>query len=94
MTKAKPAAKAKGSSEAAPAPETNKFDHIGNIPLRKALLRAGGFTALGEALGVSRQSIHKWDAIPDRFAVQVEELYGIPRAQIAPHLFKGLVPSK
>lgn len=48
---------------------------------------AGNLPKLAKALGVSRQALYKRTTIPDRFAKQVEELYGIPRAEIAPHLY-------
>lgn len=80
---------------AAAAPEpAKKFPEIKNEGLRLALEAAGGFPQLGTALGVSRQSVHKWDRVPDRFAVEVERLYAIPRAVTAPHLYAGMAPAK
>ena len=66
------------------------FNYVKSIPLRRALEASGGHTQLAAALGISRQSVHKWDAVPDRFAVRLEELYGIPRALTAPHLYAGM----
>jgi len=70
-----------------------KFAHIENGVFRRALIAAKGYTQLAEALEVSRQSVHKWDAVPDRFAVKLEELYGIPRYETAPHLYEGMTPA-
>lgn len=65
-----------------------KVSSVENDVFRRALLAAKGYTKLAEALEVTRQSVHKWDAIPDRFAVKVEELFGIPRHETAPHLYR------
>lgn len=90
MTKKKTAKKAK-RVKAATAPEpVDKFAHIENEVFRRALEASKGYTQLAAALGISRQSVHKWDAVPDRFAVRLEELYGIPRALTAPHLYAGM----
>lgn len=59
-----------------------------------AVKRAGSIPKLAEALGISRQAIYggpkqaPWTKIPDRFVVQIEKLYGIPRQQLAPHLYE------
>lgn len=88
--------KSKGKrAEVAKAPKPAKqFRDVVNIGLRSALEKAGGYPQLGAALGVSRQSVHKWEFIPDRFAVRVEELYGIPRHITAPHLYAGMAVPK
>jgi hypothetical protein len=88
MAKKKSAKKAKKPVKVASAPDPAKYNHIINRPFRAAVTKAGGIAKLALALGVSRQAIHKWEAIPDRFAVRVEELYKIPRAEVAPHLYK------
>jgi hypothetical protein len=91
MTKKKTAPKAKAAT--APEPE-KKFNDVKNLPFRKALQLAGGYTKLASDLGVSRQMAHRWEAIPDRLALKVEELYGIPRQETAPHLYKGMVTAE
>lgn len=79
-------------AKAANAPKPAKqFPDVPNKGLRLSLEAAGGYPQLAKALEVSRQSVHKWEAVPDRFAVRIEQLYGIPRATIAPHLYEGLV---
>jgi hypothetical protein len=83
-------ANSKKSGQSTAAPETPKFTEVENQVFRKALQLAGGYPQLGSALGVSRQSVHKWTEIPERFAPRIEELYGIPRAKVAPRLYKGL----
>lgn len=69
-------------------PKTERdFSDVKNPELRKALAKAGGYPQLGKALGVSRQAVHGWETIPDRLAPKCEELFGIPREKIAPHLY-------
>lgn len=58
--------------------------------LRLAVEKAGNEAKLAKALGVSRQIVNRWTKIPDRFAPAVEQLYGIPREKIAPHLYEGI----
>lgn len=59
-----------------------------------AIKRAGGIPQLAAAIGVSRQAIYggpkqaAWTKIPDRFVPLVHKLYGIPREQLAPHLYE------
>lgn len=84
MTKKKP------KRTKAPEPEKKTFPEVRDPVFRRALEAAGGFTQLGEALKVSRQGVHKWDKIPERFALKLEELYGIPRRDTAPSMFKGM----
>ena len=88
-TKKTAAPKADPVQKAAPT-----FDDVADQWLRLALQRAGSREKLAEALGVSRQMVHRYTKIPDRFAVKVEELYGIPRFEIAPEMFKGLRPKE
>lgn len=87
--KNKPAEKAPKRAKVAAAPKpASTFTEVANIPFRKALVAAGGYPELATALGVSRQAVYKWGAIPDRFAPTVEKLYGISRKEIAPHLYE------
>jgi hypothetical protein len=90
MTKRTSAASAPAGGKAASAPSPRTYETISNPQLRTALEKAGGHAKLAIALGVSRQVVYRWLAIPDRFAVKCEELYGIPRQEIAPALFAGL----
>jgi DNA-binding transcriptional regulator YiaG len=87
--------KSKRAEVAKDAPKpAKKFPEVKNLALRKTLEKAGGYPQLAAALGISRQSVHKWEAVPDRFAVTVEQLYGIPRYEIAPHLYEGMAVSE
>jgi len=54
--------------------------------IKSAVERAGGAAKLAAALGVSHQIVYKWVArgwAPTARAAQIEELYGIPRAELA-----------
>ena len=50
--------------------------------LDRAIEAAGGISALGRKLGISRQAISQWDAIPVTRALQVEAITGIPRSDL------------
>lgn len=91
MSKKSKAAKKASPPKVASAPKAGKYDHIVNIPFRKCVIAAKGFTNLANDLEVSRQAISKWEVVPERFAVKCEELYGVPRELIAPELYKGMV---
>lgn len=81
---------APATEKVATAPSPRTFTDVENPQLRTALEKAGGHAKLAAALGVSRQVVYRWPAIPERFAVKCEQLYGIPRQEIAPALFEGL----
>lgn len=49
--------------------------------LEKAAAKAGGYTSLAKALGVSHQAVYVWKntgRVPAARCMQIEELYGIP----------------
>lgn len=53
--------------------------------IKSAVERAGGAAKLAAALGVSHQIVYKWSArgwVPTARAAQIEEVYGIPRADL------------
>lgn len=45
---------------------------------------------IASRVGISRQAVNLWTAVPVRFLVQIEKLSGIPRDQILPHTLKQL----
>jgi hypothetical protein len=55
-----------------------------------AVKKAGGIPQIAADMGVSRQTIHaSWHGrFPDKYVVQAEKAYGIPRRLLAPHLFE------
>jgi hypothetical protein len=52
--------------------------------------KAGGIPQLADIMGVSRQTIHaSWKGrFPDRYVVQAEKAFGVPREVLAPHMFE------
>lgn len=44
-------------------------------------------TVIAEHVGISRQAVHKWPAVPIRFVGKIELLTGMPKSQILPHTF-------
>ncbi|HMH99014.1 MAG TPA: hypothetical protein VK577_20960 [Bradyrhizobium sp.] len=52
--------------------------------------KAGGIPQIAKALGTSRQAIHaNWRGrFPDKYVVQAEKAFGIPRKVLAPHLYE------
>lgn len=52
--------------------------------------KAGGIPQLAAIMGVSRQTIHaSWKSrFPDKYVVQAEKAFGVPRADLAPHLYE------
>ena len=42
---------------------------------------------IADHVGVSRQAVHKWPAVPIRFVGDIEKLTGIPKRDILPHTF-------
>jgi DNA-binding transcriptional regulator YdaS (Cro superfamily) len=63
--------------------------------LDRAVKAAGGRKALAASLGVSESTVDKW-ATRERFPrpakiIQIEAMYGIPREQLMPSLFRRAV---
>jgi DNA-binding transcriptional regulator YdaS (Cro superfamily) len=54
-----------------------------------AIYKAGGYAALADQLGVSRQAIYQWrdTRVPVDRAKEIEKLTGIPRAELRPDVF-------
>jgi len=53
--------------------------------IKRAVEQAGGAAKLGAALGVSHQAVYVWIRrgwVPNDRAVQIEQLYSIPRADL------------
>lgn len=55
-----------------------------------AVQKAGGTQPLAKAMGVTRQTIYAhWSGrFPDKYVVQAEKAFGIPRKVLAPHLYE------
>lgn len=58
--------------------------------LLKAIKQAGGTTALGNAIGVSKHSIYSWlkiESLPAEWVKPIAKASGVPAAEIRPDLF-------
>lgn len=64
--------------------------------IQAAIRQAGGQVDLAKALGVSQQAVSLWlrrGYVPPRHIVQIETLYGVPRARlIDPKIANLLAP--
>lgn len=52
--------------------------------IRLAVARAGGTTALAEALGVTKGAVSQWDVCPPARVPDVEKITGVPRQDLRP----------
>lgn len=53
--------------------------------------RVGGCKKLAEGLGLrSHSAVLKWNKIPDKHIVTIEEKFGIPREQLRPDLYRSV----
>lgn len=67
-----------------------------NTGIYKAVERAGGVAKLAELLGVKRQGLYPWvrrGFAPASRAVQIEELYGIPREELMDPKLRAMLTS-
>lgn len=58
--------------------------------LLKAIKQAGGATALGKTIGVSKNSIYSWvkiESLPAEWVIPIAKASGVPAAEIRPDLF-------
>lgn len=53
-----------------------------------AIRKAGGMRALARKIGVTYQSIQKWDEVPVRWLFAVERATGIPAHKLRPELYR------
>ena len=56
----------------------------------KAIKQAGGVSALGRAIGVSKQAIYSWrriESLPAEWVKPIAKASGVPAAEIRPDLF-------
>ena len=55
--------------------------------LQTAIDKAGGAKALAEALGITRQAVEQWQAVPADRVLQVERITGVSRYALRPDIF-------
>ena len=46
------------------------------------------YSWIANHLGLHRQGVRQWSAVPIRFVAQLEKLTGIPRDKLSPHSLK------
>jgi DNA-binding transcriptional regulator YdaS (Cro superfamily) len=63
-----------------------------NAALKRAVKAAGGVRPLARKLGLSHTTVLEWDKIPTQRLLMVEEITGIPRAELRPDLAKLFAP--
>jgi DNA-binding transcriptional regulator YdaS (Cro superfamily) len=49
----------------------------------------GSRSKLAAALGIYRQAVHDWNAVPIKHLDAVERITGIPREELRPDIFKA-----
>ena len=59
------------------------------IGLKRAAKAAGSKYALARLLGITAQSLNKWNRIPRKRILQIEKLTGVPREKLAPELYRA-----
>lgn len=62
--------------------------------LEKAIEAAGGVRALARTLGISQPAISGWKRIPSDRVVAVENVTGIPRAELRPDLYDAAAAAR
>ena len=61
--------------------------------LQTAIERAGGTKNLGEALGITRQAVEQWRAVPPERVLDVERITGVSRYALRPDIY-GVPPRR
>lgn len=64
-----------------------------NTGMKKAIELAGGITALAHELGIDRNGIRRWQAVPARWIIRIEHLTGVPREELRPDLYLAPRPN-
>lgn len=56
-------------------------------PTEKAIVAAGGPSALSRQIGISPQAIGQWDKIPPARVLEIERITGISRHELRPDIY-------
>jgi len=56
--------------------------------LGKAIKAAGSISKLARALGISPQAVWQWREIPVRHVISIERIFGVPREELRPDLYR------
>lgn len=57
---------------------------------RIAIERAGGPRAVSRQVNLTRQAVAKWDEVPPRHVLVIEELSGVSRYELRPDIYGPL----
>ena len=60
-----------------------------NSPLQHIKSTRGLTAKIARRLGVSWNAVAKWTRIPEKYVIEVEEVTGISREELCPHLYKS-----
>lgn len=52
------------------------------VPIKVIIKKAGGFSAIANTIGVSRQAVFQWRRVPKRHLARVAKLAGLTMAQV------------
>ncbi|MGD9766805.1 MAG: transcriptional regulator [Pseudolabrys sp.] len=55
--------------------------------VQRGAKKAGGMTALADALGIKHPSMHSWKRVPAERVLAFEQATGIPRHEIRPDIY-------
>lgn len=55
--------------------------------LKRVIAKAGGGSALADALGIRPPAVANWTQVPAKRVLKVEELTGISRHELRPDVF-------
>lgn len=56
-------------------------------PIKRAIKLAGGFAAVGRAVGMKRQAVFQWPRCPAEHVLTLEKMSGISRHELRPDVF-------
>ena len=57
----------------------------------KLLKATTNVSKLASDLGVSRMAVYQWKEVPANRLIEIEQLTGIPRQDLRPDLYKGMI---
>lgn len=64
--------------------------HVMELTGIELLKAKTNITGLARDLGITRIAIYKWQKIPAKWLIEIEERTGIPRQELRPDLYEGL----
>lgn len=58
-----------------------------NVPMKKAIIRAGGPSALASELRITQAAISQWRQVPSTRVLAVEKITGVSRYELRPDIY-------